>query len=83
MPKNRKTTSKPKSSTRNDLATHAAPASPVLRLKNRGGAPKGNRNAWKTGRHCGELKQLRAKVRDLRARIDRAIAEAKLVIASR
>jgi uncharacterized protein YjcR len=34
---------------------------PILRIKNRGGAPKGNRNALKTGRHVAQVRALRAK----------------------
>lgn len=35
----------------------------MLRTKNRGGAPKGNRNALKTGLYSGETRARRAKVR--------------------
>jgi hypothetical protein len=35
---------------------------PGLRLKNRGGAPKGNRNAWKTGATCRENRALFRKI---------------------
>lgn len=83
MGENRKTTSKAKSNPVKHLAEITPPGRPVLRLKNRGGAPKGNRNAWKTGRHCGELKQLRARVRELRARIAATLAQANVLIASR
>jgi uncharacterized protein YjcR len=49
---------------------------PVLRVKNRGGAPKGNRNALKTGLHTGERREHDAAVR-LRVRHARqAIADA-------
>ncbi|MDE2134377.1 MAG: hypothetical protein KGM97_03635 [Alphaproteobacteria bacterium] len=41
------------------------PKRPMLRTKNRGGAPKGNRNAYKTGLHTGEMTARHAKVRHL------------------
>jgi hypothetical protein len=36
---------------------------PILRVKNRGGAPKGNRNAFKTGLHTNESRARHAAVR--------------------
>ncbi len=87
MVKNRKTTSRAKSNPMKDLAESPAPeptpARPTLRLKNRGGAPKGNRNAWKTGRYCRELKDLRVKVRATQIRIRVLVAQANVQIASR
>ena len=49
---------------------------PVLRRKNRGGAPKGNRNALKTGLHTSECRARRAKVRLIVRRAREAIAYA-------
>jgi hypothetical protein len=45
----------------NDLEKKPKP--PLLRLKNRGGAPKGNSNALKAGVYAGETLARRAKVR--------------------
>jgi hypothetical protein len=39
------------------------PKKPILRIENRGGAPKGNRNALKTGLHTNESRARRAAVR--------------------
>jgi hypothetical protein len=39
------------------------PGRPLLRAKNKGGAPKGNRNAFKTGVHTAEARALRARIR--------------------
>jgi hypothetical protein len=47
---------------------------PVLRTKNRGGAPKGNRNASKTGLHTNESRARRAAVRLRVQRARQAIA---------
>lgn len=47
---------------------------PHLKLKRKPGAPKGNRNALKTGLHTGEMRALKVKVR-------RVIAEAKFAAA--
>jgi hypothetical protein len=49
---------------------------PVLGIKNRGGAPKGNRNALKTGLHTGECRARRAKVRHIVRHAREAIADA-------
>ena len=56
----------------NDLSK----ARPVRRRKNRGGAPKGNRNALKTGLHTGETRARRAKVRLIVRHARQAIAYA-------
>ncbi len=69
MAENRKTTSKPISNSAKDLAGNARAARPVLRLKNRGGAPKGNRNAWKTGVHSAPIRDLFARIRAHRRKI--------------
>ena len=45
-----------------------------LRLKNRGGAPKGNRNTFKTGRHVAEVRALRTKARLIVRQARQAIA---------
>jgi len=45
-----------------------------IMVKNRGGAPKGNRNALKTGMHTKERRAWRAKLRDV-------LLSAKLVLA--
>jgi len=47
---------------------------PVLRTKNRGGAPKGNRNAFKTGRHVAEVRALKATARLVMRQARQAIA---------
>ena len=47
---------------------------PVLRIKNRGGAPKGNCNALKTGRHVVQVRALRAKARFFIRQARQAIA---------
>ena len=47
---------------------------PILRVKNRGGAPKGNRNALKAGMHTKDRRAWRAKLRDV-------LLNAKLVLA--
>jgi hypothetical protein len=49
---------------------------PTLRLKNRGGAPKANQNAWKNGLHTGECRARRAKVHEIVRHARRAIADA-------
>lgn len=48
--------------------------------KRRPGAPKGNRNAVKTGLHTAEMKDLRRRLRAWRHRADATIAEAHRVI---
>ena len=50
------------------------PKQSMLRVKNRGGAPKGNRNALKTGVHSRELCAWRAKKRDLLLRVKLTLA---------
>jgi hypothetical protein len=50
------------------------PKKPILQVKNRGGAPKSNRNALKTGLHTKERRAWRAKLRDV-------LLRAKLVLA--
>jgi hypothetical protein len=50
------------------------PKRPILQIKNRGGAPKGNRNALKTGMHTKERRAWRAEVRGV-------LLRAKLVLA--
>ena len=49
---------------------------PKLRSKNRGGAPKGNRNAFKTGLHTNESRTRRAAVRQRVRHARQAIARA-------
>ena len=56
---------------------------PVLRVKNRGGAPKGNRNAFKTGAHTREIRELFARVADLKRRMKAAIAAVEEEMAHR
>jgi hypothetical protein len=83
MPTNRKTTSRTKSSVFKDLPEMAAktsvakPPRPVLKPKNRGGAPKGNGNAWKTGFYTAERKDLWRRVRAFRHRVDAVLAALK------
>ncbi len=48
---------------------------PILRIKNRGGAPKGNRNALKTGMHTAEMRAWWARVRGLRQRVRIVLAQ--------
>lgn len=48
---------------------------PELRVKRRPGAPKGNRNAWKTGLHTGEIKALRRRLRAWRHRVRDTLAD--------
>jgi hypothetical protein len=47
---------------------------PVLRVKNRGGAPKGNRNAWKTGAHAAPVRDWLARARAWRRRVEGTLA---------
>ena len=47
-----------------------------IRTKNRGGAPKGNRNALKAGLHTGEQRARNVKIRRLVRHARAAIAEA-------
>jgi hypothetical protein len=54
-----------------------------LRTKNRGGAPKGNRNALKTGRHVAQVRALRAKACCISRRAREAVALALGGTASR
>ena len=54
-----------------------------MRTKNRGGAPKGNRNALKTGRHGAEVRALRALARCISRQAREAIALALGGIVSR
>jgi hypothetical protein len=83
MVENGKTTFRPKSNTSNDLAESAPkplpakPARPFLKTKNRGGAPKGNANAFKSGFYTGESKDLRRRVRAFRRHIDTVLAAVK------
>ena len=53
-----------------------------LRTKNRGGPPKGNRNALKTGAHTKRWRDWRARVRDLKRRVKRTLAEVDAQLAS-
>ncbi|MDE2111452.1 MAG: hypothetical protein KGJ79_09945 [Alphaproteobacteria bacterium] len=48
---------------------------PVLRRKKKGGAPKGNRNAFKTGAHTAEVRALQRRVRDLKLRCRLVLAQ--------
>ena len=50
------------------------PKQPKLRIKHRGGAPKGNCNALKTGRHGAEVRALRALARCISRQAREAIA---------
>jgi len=59
------------------------PKMPVLRTKNRGGAPKGNRNALKTGAHGKERQALRAKQRDWQLRVNLVLAQVDAELATR
>lgn len=56
---------------------------PVLRRKTRPGAPKGNKNALRTGLHTAEMRDLRWRVADLRRRARSAIAKAGAICAER
>ena len=53
---------------------------PVPPVKSKGGAPKGNRNALKTGRHTAEIRALRHRLADFRRRAKAAIAAAEAMI---
>lgn len=37
----------------------------LIKAKSKGGAPRGNRNALKTGRHTREMREMRCRVRSL------------------
>jgi hypothetical protein len=56
-----------------DTTTETTTQSPET-PKRRPGAPKGNRNALKTGLHTAEVKDLRRRLRAWRRRADAAIA---------
>ena len=55
----------------------------MARIKSRGGAPKGNGNALKTGRHVAQVRAIRVKARLIAQRARQAIALALGEIASR
>jgi two-component sensor histidine kinase len=48
---------------------------PELQTKNRGGAPKANRNAFKTGRHTADRRAFWARIRALKRRVKNTLAE--------
>ena len=48
---------------------------PELRTKNRGGAPKANRNAFKIGRYTADRRALWARIRALKRRVKDTLAE--------
>ncbi len=77
MHENRKTTSGPKLNNSKGLATAAKIKRPVLKAKSRGGAPKGNANAFKTGFYTAQSKDLRRRVRVFRHRVDAVLAALK------
>lgn len=56
---------------------------PVFRAKTRPGAPKGNKNALRTGLHTAEMRDLRRRVADLRRRARSAIANVDTLCAER
>ena len=58
------------------------PKRPLLRTKNRGGAPKANRNALKTGAHTRERRAWRAKQRDWKLRVKLVLAQVDAVLAT-
>jgi uncharacterized protein YjcR len=70
MRENRGTTSGGKSCENN---TGENFASPVLRIKNKGGAPRGNRNALKHGHFAAQTVALRQRCRALKRRCNEAI----------
>jgi len=51
---------------------------PKLRRKNKGGAPKGNRNAFKNGMYAAPMKEMRRRVRACIVEAKRAIALANM-----
>jgi hypothetical protein len=58
-----------------------------LRVKSKGGAPKGNRNAWKHG-HCSapvlaERRAFRARVAEFHGRVARILAQVDEQVARR
>jgi len=59
------------------------PKRPVLPIKNGGGAPKGNRNALKTGAHTKERRAWQAKQRDWQLRVKLLLAQVDAVLATR
>lgn len=59
------------------------PKNPVLQSKNRGGAPKGNRNAVKTGAHTRERRAWQAKKSDWQLRVKLLLAQVDAVLATR
>lgn len=83
MSENGKTTSSPKVRSVNGLADSAPKSGerksqrPVLKRKARGGAPKGNSNAWKSGFYTEEHKDLRRRVRAFRHHVDAVLASIK------
>ena len=83
MAENGKTTFSPKVHLPKGLAESAPkspspkPARPVLKTKNRGGAPKGNSNAWKSGFYTEESKDLRRRVRSFRHHLYAVLAAVK------
>ncbi len=52
-----------------------------MRTKNRGGAPKANRNALKAGLHTADLRARKAKVRRLVRHARQVIAQASVAAA--
>jgi uncharacterized protein YjcR len=64
-----KSTSKRNRNEMNGLAKH-----PPIRRKNRGGAPKGNRNAWKTGAHSQEARALFSRIAAFKRRVRTTLA---------
>ncbi len=59
-------------------ATTTNPDLPPDPPKRRAGAPKGNRNALKTGLHTAEMKDLRRRLRAFRARADALCARVEV-----
>jgi len=55
----------------------------MLRTKNRGGAPKGNLNALKTGAHTKERRAWQAKKRDWLLRVKLVLAQVDAQLATR
>jgi uncharacterized protein YjcR len=56
---------------------------PVLRAKNRGGAPFGNRNAWKTGAHSKPNRDLFAQIRAFKRHVRSTLAKIDAELAQR
>lgn len=79
MPKNANSIEKQKPHGNSRLAKVGRPA---LRLKKKAGAPKGNKNAWRTGLHTAEMRALRGRLAGFRRRAKAAIARTEALLSA-